>query len=208
MTNHASQSFNFCALISSDTFVSLPSWTRISTRTVTTPLTFTSWLKSSKEMSLSTVTHSHLSLKIFTWISTSNLRHKTLRKSTKSSAKIFCCCPWETESFKAANSCISKFTVKFMKVWTFQKLPNSPKRTNLKLNCGFWNISEAQISRLRLTRLKVRSFPWETKKTGQKDTLTRFLTLTLSFQQCQQQPRTHNKNDSIMIIWFVYLREF
>lgn len=179
MTNHAFQSFNFCALIFSGTSVSLPSSIKTSTRTVTTPLTFTSWLKSSKEMSSSTVTHSLLLLKTFTWISTSNLLLRTLRKSTKLSVKIFCFCPWETESLKAVNFYTSKFTVKFMKVLTFQKLPNSPKRTNSKPNFGFWNISEAQISRLRLTRSKARSFPWETRKTEQKDTLMLFLTLTL-----------------------------
>ena len=63
------------------------------------------------------------------------------------------------------------------------------------LNSGFWSTLEAQILKLKLTQLKVKSFQWETKKTELKDTLMSFQTLILWSQQWPLPVTQNIKND-------------
>jgi len=125
------------------------------------------------------------------------------------SVKIFYCYHWEKESLKVVNFCTLKCTARFIKVSQLQKLQISLKNHKLRLNSGFWNTSEAQILKLRLTQLKVKSFQWETKRTELKDTLTSFLTSILWFQQWPLPATQNIKNDrlssDLILYEYVYI---
>lgn len=117
MTNHVFLLFNCCLLIFWDIWLLLPLLTKIFIKIVFTLSIFTNWLKSLKEESLSILILSPNLLKTCIWTLTLNLQLKTLEKSMKPSAQTFYCYHWEKESLKVVNFCITKFTVKFMRVY-------------------------------------------------------------------------------------------